>query len=595
MSKRAVETKERFINPYTFVSLGGQVVRSKPTDGDLTGKISCSLRVHSPLAVPDAEQRTAEDVGKKDPHYSYPFFRIGDTAVIPGSQIRGVLRSVYEALSNSCLSVNNNNILSARHTSPRKPGILCWDDKTGWHLYEAEKEKLFEDGQDIRAVTRKWYGFKNKSAVTDWRFIKKQEVHVQADLKKAVDDYNENLKIYEDNADSPFKKIKDRLGRTYEIIKGKECPVFYELINNGKVIYLSPSQIGRSVFTNRVDDLLGSHRSCRLEKGLCKGCMLFGLIRSSNSRASRVRISDAVCEHAEKCSEVTLKPLAGPKSTAVEFYTQRPQDARWWTYDYCVTNDRIKELCKVLLNGRKFYWHHPRLQPSDYTAGTKTNLNSTVEVCPAGSTFRFDIFFERITEEQLRELLWALTFGENDPDGRYQHKLGHGKPLGLGDVKFTVQKVTLRRIEKEPFRYILEEHDADEYLRDNPFDEETVQYQEMLAIMDRNTLLNACNQGAKVTYPIGDDGKNKTNSKAAHQWFKANREMGSSDGTSTNWSVKYTLPKTSDSDRTLPAVKYEEAAGRGNDRGSNRGGNYRNGNRGRKAPKYNGGKSKTGW
>ncbi len=594
MSKRAVETEERFINPYTFVSLGGHVERSMPADGDLTGKISCMLKVHSPLAIPDAEQRRATDCGKDNLHYDYPFFRIGETAAIPGSQIRGVLRAVYEALSNSCLSVNNNNLLSSRHSSARLPGILRWDKSTGWHLYEAEMKKQSEVGQGIHAVTRKWYGFGNNSAVTDWSFIMGAEVPVQADLDKAIREYNENLKIYENNANSLFKKVKDKLGCTYEITQDKDCPVFYELINDSQAIYLSPSRIGRSVFTNRVDDLLGSHHSCKLEKGLCKGCTLFGLIRS-NSRASRVRVSDAVCEHAVKFSKVTLKPLAGPKSTAVEFYTQRPQNARWWTYDYRVTNDRVKELCKVLLNGRKFYWHHPKLQPSDYTADIKNKLNSTVEVCAAGSTFRFDIFFERITEEQLRELLWTLTFGENTSDGRYQHKLGHGKPLGLGDVKFTVQKVTLRRIEKEPFRYILEEHDADEYLRDNPFDEETVQYQEMLAIMDRNTLLNACNQGAKVTYPIGDDGKNKTNSKAAHQWFKANREMGSSDGTSTNWSVKYTLPKTSDSDRTLPAVKYEEAAGRGNDRGSNRGGNYWNGNRGRKAPKYNGGKSKTGW
>jgi uncharacterized membrane protein YgcG len=327
--------------------------------------------------------------------------------------------------------------------------------------------------------------------------------------------------------------------------------------------------------------------------------MLFGLIRNKNSRASRVRISDAVITDAGAFSFVTLKPLAGPKSTAVEFYTQKPGNARWWTYDYRVTNNRIKELCRVLLNGRKFYWHHPKLQKSDYATDSRTNLNSTVEVCAPGSTFRFDIYFERITELQLRELLWTLTFGENDPDGRYQHKLGHAKPLGLGDVKFTAEKVTLRRIESEPLRYILEEHAADGYLRENPFDEETVPYQEMLAIMDRDTLLDACRKGYKITYPVGDDGKGTVNSRAAHQWFKANRELGG--GTSTNWSVRYTLPRTTAPDRTLPAVRYEESAGGGGNRGNfggggNRGGGYRGGSGGGyRGGKYNGGKSKTGW
>ena len=73
MSKRAVETEERFINPYTFVSLGGHVERSMPADGDLTGKISCMLKVHSPLAIPDAEQRRATVCGKDNLHYDYPF------------------------------------------------------------------------------------------------------------------------------------------------------------------------------------------------------------------------------------------------------------------------------------------------------------------------------------------------------------------------------------------------------------------------------------------------------------------------------------------------------------------------------------------
>ena len=89
------------------------------------------------------------------------------------------------------------------------------------------------------------------------------------------------------------------------------------------------------------------------------------------------------------------------------------------------------------------YWHHP-LSPDD---STKRNLNSTVQSIDEGR-FSFQIFFDQITREQLTDLIWTITLGDNREDSRLQHKLGHAKPLGYGSVKLLVTGGTIRAFSK---------------------------------------------------------------------------------------------------------------------------------------------------
>ena len=84
-----------------------------------------------------AKKVKCDDTGLAE-HKETKFFKIDGKPVIPGSEIRGVIRSAYEALSNSCLSVNNNNILSARSSDVRTPGIIRYENRDNkWHLYKA--------------------------------------------------------------------------------------------------------------------------------------------------------------------------------------------------------------------------------------------------------------------------------------------------------------------------------------------------------------------------------------------------------------------------------------------------------------------------
>ncbi len=577
----------RFINPYSFVSLGSDVQRAEPVDGTLSGKIKVSLIVRTPLAIPDTENVTTDEIG----HKTFPFFRVDDKPVIPGSQIRGMLRSAYETLSNSCLSVNNNNILSARHANPGNPGLTQFKNGT-WHLFDARTSK--DNGQTISedaAVRRTWYTIDGRNLKT--KVFRNTGTEIEcANIERAVENYLENIKIYKAEKSS-FKKYESKL--TYGIRRdGKLYPVYYEIVEcDGKnYVYLSPSQMGRYVFDNRLDDLLGSHASCSTQEGecLCKACALFGMISGGGKRsyASKLRFSDAQLVEFESMGAVMLKELAAPKPTAVEFYTRKPSGSLYWTYDYKITsyqrvnrgsdrNVRMRsqtvpqrEICAIVIRGRKYYLHNPHLTPADYQATEKTKRNNTVELCKPESRFSFDIFFEKITEEQLRELLWTITIGENDENGVQMHKLGHGKPIGLGSIKLVVEEVTMRTFDSDTFNYQINKttcEQVNDMISEVPFDTTGKPYEEFMRLTRFDGLAAVMEKrNSDICYPIADDDKGTNNSKASHQWFIANRSMGDN-GTTTSWSIKYTLPVATSNNPTLPAMLMAEEGG-----GQNKGG-----------------------
>lgn len=84
-----------------------------------SGKITCSLETLKPLIVPDP----IEPEPDINVHQSYKFFNINGELVIPGSETRGMISNVYEALTESCFRIVNEN------------------EKLSWRM-EAEGESL---------------------------------------------------------------------------------------------------------------------------------------------------------------------------------------------------------------------------------------------------------------------------------------------------------------------------------------------------------------------------------------------------------------------------------------------------------------------
>ena len=370
-------------------------------------------------------------------------------------------------------------------------------------------------------------------------------------LEEAVAAYEENLSIYKKN--NPDNEM------FYEDVRpkrdGSYTPLFYEEVSKGgsKLVYLSPAQISRSVYHNTVSDLLGDHSRCTDPDQACEGCRLFGLVGPAGARASKLRFTDAVITHGGTTKRRILKELASPKPSAVEFYTKRPSRALVWTYDYRVNGYDAKsgnpkrELLvgsdSVRLRGRKFYLHCCKgddeilsscSQESKALVEKAAERTIETELLRSGSEFCFDVYFEGITREQLDKLVWTLCIGENSLDSAQMHKIGCGKPLGLGSVKVRVDSVVTRSLVDGS--YVVQDVPVEDCLSTNHFNQDKA-FQDFMVITNFELA-----KGFDVSYPKGDDGKGKPNSRASHQWFAGNKTMGSGGGGALKPSSKYDLP-----------------------------------------------------
>ena len=149
----------RFLNPYNFVRYlpapnppsgdadAQLLVRCAPPPHDryicLTGRIVCRLEAITPLFIADSHDVRVTTVTQANDqqklHKSYRFFQYGGRDAIPATSLRGMIRSVFEAVTNSPFSVFNGDERLEYRLDPAearrfKPGIvrsLPTDDQPG--------------------------------------------------------------------------------------------------------------------------------------------------------------------------------------------------------------------------------------------------------------------------------------------------------------------------------------------------------------------------------------------------------------------------------------------------------------------------------
>ena len=158
-----------FVNPYNFIPLANDKnLKREPiekSDGLLSGKIKYTIKTVTPLFIPNTSNDRYFDIKadhekENEYHKSYDFFSYTDlsehsasegikyTPVIPGSEMRGAVRSLYEALTDSCFSAMDSDAVPSKRTPQRyTPGILTHDNR-GWKLEEAE-DYICRDNSDF--------------------------------------------------------------------------------------------------------------------------------------------------------------------------------------------------------------------------------------------------------------------------------------------------------------------------------------------------------------------------------------------------------------------------------------------------------------
>lgn len=420
-----VETGDRFVNPYNFIPLGKNCKRRSPeTNGSncYTGYFECSIRLLTPLFIPNTSSTVRllrkNEIIEDEDRRGYDFFSYDDWSgngpckgrfpsppcnpVIPGSELRGVLRSVHEAAFNGCMSsVDMNRALSRRCSEIKEAGVLYWDKKfKEWRLKpceigrlrveqrKAEKKDRFEsvmlsaddyarckEGQEIWVKTGerkivKYYKIscepkEQKSGAPKKGYLHKGEHIVRKKYETVFIESSENESLIVSNEDvellervlreyqdgSKNQKAKDKTWYPEYKISRERTLVYYSKAQNGHV-YMCPACIGREAFVKTIGALLeknGGYQPCSGVE-LCPTCQTFGMMEkeerpNTHAYGSKVRITDAVLANPVKDSSslflepIVLSELGEPRPSAVEFYTKSPYQR----------NERLKD-------GKKGYW-----------------------------------------------------------------------------------------------------------------------------------------------------------------------------------------------------------------------------------------------
>lgn len=176
----------------------------------------------------------------------------------------------------------------------------------------------------------------------------------------------------------------------------------------------------------------------------------------------------------------------------------------------------------------------------------KTDRNSTMELVNPGTKFQFKIYCDGITPEELKELIWTITLGENHVESNRCHKIGHGKPLGLGSVKITIRKIEERKFEQNNYECS---------------DVTKAWVGEEIVFSGKDQLLNIVDmdfmQEETVRYPYvveAVSGKEKP----AYSWFMENFKL-SSNPKKKRIHVLPEIPQKNPKEAELPSgVKYED-------------------------------------
>jgi CRISPR/Cas system CSM-associated protein Csm3 (group 7 of RAMP superfamily) len=158
---------------------------------------------------------------------------------------------------------------------------------------------------------------------------------------------------------------------------------------------------------------------------LCIACRLFGTLkeRSRSIFLGKVNIGDAVASNDEVYlyDPIYTKPLMEPKPHHESFYLDES---------------------KKHIAGRKYYFHHS----PDYEPLTEKGIirmggrpaNRFIQPLDHDTKFHFRIDFTNLEADEFAALLLAVVLEEH-----MRHKIGYGKPLGLGSVYLYPTHLTL--------------------------------------------------------------------------------------------------------------------------------------------------------
>jgi CRISPR/Cas system CSM-associated protein Csm3 (group 7 of RAMP superfamily) len=164
---------------------------------------------------------------------------------------------------------------------------------------------------------------------------------------------------------------------------------------------------------------------CSDPTNLCIACHTFGMLgeRAKGTFLGKVNIGDAVInpDKLYTYGAIYTTTLMEPKPYHASFYLDEAEKN---------------------IAGRKFYFHHGEKQglvTADQPIYFGNRLaNRYIEPLDYGCEFHFRVDFTNLTQDEFNALLRAIVLEET-----MRHKIGYGKPLGLGTIELRPTRLML--------------------------------------------------------------------------------------------------------------------------------------------------------
>ena len=447
--------------PYNFIPwFKDKTLRAVP-DAErgilYSGSIECTLEALTPLLIGSSQERKGDDNGPSRKN----FFMVNDRPVIPGSSLKGMLRSFIEIISNS-------------HMSPVSREKLFWRNVAGNRnaAYKAFFKTRNNDNSGHDVILG-GYLVKNGAEIDLYPVEVRKGRNSPTDYfvgpMSRKDSQDRSIRFTNSYEFDPFEPDGERIRLPHEVWDMFKSPT--QMTDAQKAIWknekscLDCGKPARIFFTEDVRHQptpeeprrvtgIGTCRYFRVPYGKTVAdaaglrpendfaARLFGQVGSGNSALrGRVRIEAAEFEGAPQQEQEVAAVLGQPHPTCLSHYLCQPNAK--------VGRHLFEDLYNydhdpVLLRGRKYYWHR---KPADWSKELKPPRNqktgepnlrvaSVLRPLKAGAKARFTLHVDRVDAVELGAVLDALCL----PKG-HAHKLGMGKSLGFGSVRLEVVTV----------------------------------------------------------------------------------------------------------------------------------------------------------
>lgn len=472
--------------PYNFVpinhevyipSWGKQISMDVPFSDGEDGLIEVELQNNTPLFIRNGVGASACDKEEYSAHITLPN---GEKRYfLPGSSLKGMLRSVMEILAFARLKENsynddffgfrsfggNNDPLQTEYIKQMNEGVCC-----GWLRYDYKCDEyllddcgifdsntcrisietlrevcpLYKNVEDMNALDRndvlgypeidgrtlvctgkmKGKG-KMKWKKHEYLFdeVKNKDIHVDSDVIVKF------KTVYKPSGykDSLYKKLN----------KGERIAVFFKKDNHGKVSVIGLTRNFRYPYKYRISD-------CIVQPNVGDGPDLvdciFGYVNKEDALKGRVHVGNAFANETVIEDNIVKGVLGQPSASYYPLYLRQVNEGKYTTY-----NDEAE------MAGRKRYRVHAPNALTDPKYNGNENVVTEMKPLPAGTTFKLLISVHNLRPIEVGALLSALTFhGTEGPC----HNIGQGKSFGFGSLR-------IKKLELKNFKY-----DEHAYLKD---------------------------------------------------------------------------------------------------------------------------------